>query len=77
MDKAYYASGVPIYGGIRQTDIAVYSRDVKIGDRIEGGKVVEKYPDFVLVERQNRVKESILWKDLILGLYRGREQKER
>ncbi len=62
----------PIYGGIRETEIAVRQRETEIGQEIMGGTVIGKYPCFVLIQRRN-MREAILWKDLILGTYQAKE----
>ena len=77
MEGYGYIGRAPVYGGIRKSDIEVYRNGTKIGDYIEGGTVVGKYRNFVLVERCNKTREARLWKDLILGLYKAKELKDR
>ena len=73
-NKSMYVSA-PIYGGIRETEIAVRQRETEIGQELMGGRVIGKHRHFVLIQRRN-VREAILWKDLILGTYRTREDRE-
>ena len=71
-----YVGRAPIYGGVRKIDVDVIRENTKIGDRIEGGTVVGKYRNFVLVRRRSGCREAIRWVDLLTGLYKPKDLEE-
>ena len=68
-----YVGRAPIYGGIRKIEIDVIRETTKIGDRIEGGTMVGKYPHIVLIRRKNGYREAIQWVDLLTGQYKPKD----